>query len=117
MTFTSPSYLPSLEESQIPDDVALCDFVFNERYGRAPFAQSKDAFTCGLTGRSISALDQRKRVDLLARALSKEMGWRVNEGNEFDKVVGIFALNTVSQSSNHTHKNIAFDLELLTPTR
>lgn len=101
MTFTSPSYLPSLEESQIPDDVALCDFVFNERYGRAPFSQSKDAFTCGLTGRSISALEQKSRVDLLARALSKEMGWKVNEGNEFDKVIGIFALNTVNFPTLH----------------
>jgi hypothetical protein len=36
------------------------------------------------------------RVEHLARALSKEFGWQPNEGTEWDKVVGIFALNTVS---------------------
>ncbi len=35
------------------------------------------------------------RVDYLARALSNEFGWHPNEGTEWDKVIGIFALNTV----------------------
>ena len=35
------------------------------------------------------------RVDHLARALSKEFGWEPNKGTEWDKVIGIFALNTV----------------------
>lgn len=35
------------------------------------------------------------RVEHLARALSKEFGWRPNKGTEWDKVIGIFALNTV----------------------
>lgn len=36
-----------------------------------------------------------ERVDHLARALSKEFGWQPNQGTEWDKVAGIFALNTV----------------------
>lgn len=35
------------------------------------------------------------RVEQLARALSKEFGWAPNKGTEWDKVIGIFALNTV----------------------
>jgi hypothetical protein len=35
------------------------------------------------------------RVEHLARALSKELGWQPNRGTEWDKVAGIFALNTV----------------------
>jgi ribosome assembly protein SQT1 len=37
------------------------------------------------------------RTDRLARALSKEFGWEPNQGTEWDKVAGIFALNTVRE--------------------
>ena len=35
------------------------------------------------------------RVESLARGLAKELGWEPNKGTEWDKVAGIFALNTV----------------------
>lgn len=35
------------------------------------------------------------RVESLAKGLAKEFGWSPNQGTEWDKVVGIFALNTV----------------------
>lgn len=41
------------------------------------------------------------RVEHLARALSKEFGWQPNKGTEWDKVVGIFALNTVCDKKDH----------------
>jgi len=34
-------------------------------------------------------------VELLAQVLAVELGWSVNEGSEYDKVVSVFALNTV----------------------
>lgn len=37
------------------------------------------------------------RTDRLARALSTEFGWQPNQGTEWDKVAGIFALNTVRE--------------------
>ena len=40
------------------------------------------------------------RVDHLAKGLAKEFGWEVNKGTEWDKVVGIFALNTVCLPSH-----------------
>jgi hypothetical protein len=39
--------------------------------------------------------EQKKQIDQLARALNKEFGWKVNEGSEYDKVVNVFAFNTV----------------------
>src|SRR4051794_1279027 len=100
MTFKAPSFVPSLPE--VPDTVPLPEFIFDEQYGRCPVSRSLDAYTCGLTGLSISAQEQKARVSHLARALSEELGWAVNEGSEYDKVAGIFALNTVSCSGNRT---------------
>jgi hypothetical protein len=37
----------------------------------------------------------KENVDHLSRTLSKELRWKVNGGSEYDKVAGIFALNTV----------------------
>ena len=74
----------------------LPEFMFDEQYGRYPMAKSKDPYTCGLSGKTIKAAkDQKTRIDHLARSLKKELGWEVNKGSEYDKVAGIFALNTV----------------------
>jgi hypothetical protein len=65
-------------------------------YGRCPLSQSRNPFTCGLTGKTYSALEFFQRSDHLARALSKRLSWQPNEGTPWDKVAGIFALNSVS---------------------
>lgn len=96
MVFHPPQRAPKLESP--PDDVAICDFMLDERYGRYPLGYSKDPFTCGVTGKSYSALDMADRVDYLARAMANEFGWHPNQGSEWDKVVGIFSVNTVSRS-------------------
>lgn len=97
MTFFPNDSLPPMPS--IPDNIPLCDFMFDERHGRRPYDESLDAYTCGLSGRKLSAHEQKERVELLSRALAKELHWRVNEGSESDKTVGVFALNTVSTMS------------------
>lgn len=104
MVFTPPAFVPKLPE--VPDTVPVFDFIFDEQYGRTSISTSKDAYTCGLTGRTISAKDQKDRYEHLARALAKEFGWKVNEGSEYDKVVGVFALNTVRASMSSAGKSI-----------
>lgn len=94
MVFRSPDWVPDLPNP--PDDVSICDFMLNDRYGRCPLAYSRHPFTCGMSGRSYSALDLADRVEFLARSLAKEFGWRPNQGSEWDKVVGIYSFNTVS---------------------
>ena len=93
MVFYPPSYVPKCPE--IPDTVPICDFMIDEQYGRKPVAESWDSYTSGMTGRTVTAKQQVDRVAPLARTLAKEFGWKVNEGTEYDKVVGVFALNTV----------------------
>ncbi|KAL8706179.1 MAG: hypothetical protein Q9201_000757 [Fulgogasparrea decipioides] len=69
--------------------------MLDEQYGRRPLDDSRPPFTCGLTGAQYSAPEVKDRVDKLARALSKELGWQPNKGTEWDKVAGVFSVNTI----------------------
>ncbi len=71
----------------------------SEAYGRCPIAKSRNPFTCGLTGKTYSVSEFFQRTDYLARALGKRMGWSPNEGTPWDKVIGVFSLNTVSEQT------------------
>lgn len=99
MGFRGPSWVPRQAIEFIPDSVPLCDFILDEKYGRAALASSKKPFVWGATGEGYTALQVRQRVDHLARALAHELKWRPNAGSEWDKSVCIFSLNTV-----RTHK-------------
>ena len=95
MVFYPPAWAPKLLFDP-PDTVSICDFVLDEKHGRLPLESSLDPYTCGISGKSYTAKEQKQRTEHLARALAKEFGWRVNEGTEYEKVAGVFALNTVS---------------------
>lgn len=94
MVFTPPQWVPKLPYDP-PDSIPISEFMLNEDYGRCPLDQARAPFTCGLSGAEYSALKVRDRVEKLARALSKELGWKPNQGSEWDKVIGVFSLNTV----------------------
>jgi len=79
----------------VPDSISLERFMFDENYGRHPMGYARPPFTCGITGRSFDAFEMKQRVEHLARALSKELNIRPDEGTEWDKVVGCFSLNTI----------------------
>lgn len=99
MVFYPPAWVPKLPFDP-PDSIPISEFMLNEKYGRHPLSKSKPPFTCGLTGKEYSALEVRERVDKLARALSKELSWNPNQGTEWDKVAGIFSVNTVCSMEN-----------------
>ncbi|RDW62156.1 putative phenylacetyl-CoA ligase [Coleophoma cylindrospora] len=69
--------------------------MLDEAYGRRPHNASKNPFTCGLSGKTFTGLEMVERVENLAKGLSNEFGWEPNKGTEWEKVIGIFALNTV----------------------
>ncbi|TVY53909.1 Acyl-CoA ligase easD [Lachnellula cervina] len=92
MVFTPPSWVPKLRGAYTAPKL---EFMLDEKHGRQPLKSSRNPFTCGLSGRTYTAAEQVDRVELLARSLSKVLGWQPNKGTEWDKVIGIFALNTV----------------------
>ena len=97
MVFTAPPWVPKLPFDP-PDSIPISEFMLNEEYGRHPLHHTRPPFTCGLSGAEYSALEVRDRVEKLARGLSKEFGWHPNQGTEWDKVIGVFSLNTVRSS-------------------
>lgn len=78
-----------------PDSIPLHEFWSNERYGRQPLSKSRNPYTCGVTGKTYTAAEMTERYQLLARSLAKRMGWRVNEETPWDKVIGLFSLNSI----------------------
>ncbi|KAF2743311.1 phenylacetyl-CoA ligase-like protein [Sporormia fimetaria CBS 119925] len=94
MPFYPPSWVPKLPVDP-PDSISVADFVLEENWGRHPLGHAKAPFTCGLSGKSYSMLEVKERVDLLARGLSKELGFEPNTGSEWDKVIAVFSLNTL----------------------
>lgn len=97
MPFYPPAWVPKMPMDP-PDSISLEEFMLNPKYGRHAIEKSQDPFTCGISGKSYSALEMKDRVDQLARGLSKELGFRPNEGTAFDKVIGVFSVNTVSSA-------------------
>lgn len=85
-----------------PDSVPIWEFMTDEKTGRHPLAKSRNPLTCGLSGKTYTVTEQVKRTDHLSRALAKRMGWAPNEGTAWDKVAGVFSLNTVGRPALHT---------------
>ncbi|KAL1959914.1 hypothetical protein VTO42DRAFT_582 [Malbranchea cinnamomea] len=95
MVFKPPSWVPTVPLNSIPDSIPVCDFILDEQYGRAKLSSSKAPFVWGTVGKGGSAVELPKRVEYLARALAQELGWLPNHGTEWDKIIGVFSLNTV----------------------
>ena len=102
MVFTSPEWCIDLPVAP-PDSIPICDFILNETYGRHALDDSKPPYTCGLSGKEYSALQVKDRVENLAKAIGKDLGWTPNQGNEWEKVVGVYSLNTVREDGTHVY--------------
>ncbi|KAF9781944.1 hypothetical protein IL306_012666, partial [Fusarium sp. DS 682] len=93
MVFYPPSWAPKLPD--VPDSISVADFINTNKAGRKSFETSKNPYTCGLTGKSRTAKEVAQRVDFLARGLAKNIGFDPRDGTPWDRVVAIYALNTI----------------------
>ncbi|OTB03922.1 hypothetical protein M426DRAFT_321224 [Hypoxylon sp. CI-4A] len=94
MVFTPPAWVPQLPFDP-PDSIPIHEFWSSERYGRRSLLLSRNPFTCGITGKTYTTAEATERYELLARSLAKRLGWRVNEGSPWDKVVGVYSFNSI----------------------
>ncbi|KAH7121503.1 AMP-binding enzyme [Dactylonectria macrodidyma] len=78
-----------------PDSITIEEFINSDEYGRLPRADSRNAYTCGLTGQSLSAEDVHDRTSPLASALAQKLGLKPNKGVPLDKVIAIHSVNTI----------------------
>ncbi|PTB45151.1 uncharacterized protein TrAFT101_000610 [Trichoderma asperellum] len=94
MVFTPPSYVPQLPD--IPDSITIEEFLRDEKHGRLlPLAKSRNPYTCGLTGKTYTAVQVAERTDLLARAIGKRLGFNLHEETEWERVVAIYSVNAI----------------------
>ncbi|KJZ75725.1 hypothetical protein HIM_04882 [Hirsutella minnesotensis 3608] len=93
MVFVPPAWAPQLPD--LPDSITVGEFINSESYGRCPFASARNPYTCGISGKSHGPSHVARRVDCLARAIGKRLGFSPNEGTAWDRVVAIYALNTI----------------------
>lgn len=94
MVFYPPAWVPKLPFDP-PDSITVAEFTQNEVYGRCALEKSRNPFTCGITGKTYTTAESHARSDAIARALSRVMGWEPNVDSPWDKVVGVFSLNTI----------------------
>lgn len=105
LVWPSETYLPSLDQwltrgmADIPDTVSLPDFILDNKYRSVSHEQAKNPFTCGLSGKTYTSLEWKDRIGSLAKAVQQELGFQVNNGTEWEKVVGVYTLNTVRFAS------------------
>ncbi|KAL8810983.1 MAG: hypothetical protein Q9223_007628 [Gallowayella weberi] len=83
--------------------------MLNEQYGRKPLSDSRPPFTCGLTGHEYSAHEVKDRVYNLAKALSKELGWKPNGGSEEAR---IHRLSGISSPANAAYSQAELEYQL-----
>ncbi|KAJ6119141.1 hypothetical protein N7523_003421 [Penicillium sp. IBT 18751x] len=88
-------FLGRAQIGSIPDNIPINELMLNERYGRLPHDQSRDPYTCGLTGKTYSSREMVDRVNLITRGLSKELCWVPNSGSEWNKTAVVFSINTI----------------------
>ncbi|PHH63368.1 hypothetical protein CDD81_6065 [Ophiocordyceps australis] len=95
MPFTCPSYVAPLA-FEPPDSIPIYEFLFDRsgEYGHLNQASLRPPFRCGLTGKAYQTGEVVERIERLAAAVAAELGVGVG-GNELDKVVAIFCVNTI----------------------
>lgn len=94
----TPSDVNSCSATDVPDSITIEEFFSNEKYGRTPFSQSRNPYTCGITGKTYTVSQVAKRTDHLSRAIAQILHFDPNEGTEWDRVVGLYSLNTVRKA-------------------
>lgn len=99
MVFTSPAWVPEIG-CKIPTSIPVGQFVLEGRRSTLPQPSDKAAFLCAVSGKSYSIQQLEDCVESLAKSLCNELEWSPNRGSSWDKVIGIFCVNTVSYQSD-----------------
>lgn len=94
--FYPPSWAPKLNDNDIPDDISLGEFVFNDKYRPHKCDASPAPFINSIDGAAYSVHETQERIEWLAAGLASELGIQNGQGDEWDRVVSIFAVNNVS---------------------
>lgn len=103
--FVAPPWAPTVNDADIPDHFSLLNFVFDDDYRPFKSNESPAPFIDGISGLAYTVLETRQRIEWLAAGLASQLGIDCAHGSALDRVISIFAVNNVSDSSPRTKKN------------
>ncbi|KAH6970322.1 hypothetical protein DER45DRAFT_582417 [Fusarium avenaceum] len=92
--FFPPSWV-SEPTMDAPDSITIEEFVNSDKHGRRPIRDSRIAYTCGYTGKSLSSWDVHDRTTPLSAAIATKLGLEPDSGSPLDKVIAVHAVNTI----------------------
>lgn len=98
MVFYPPAWAPSLSDADIPDDMPLEEFLFDDRYRPRKCADSPPPFVDSVDGTGSDVQETQRRIGWLAAGLAKQLDIHDVHGDVWERVVSIFAINNVSSS-------------------
>lgn len=94
MVFYPPSCTPDLPGIP-PSDCTIEQFVTNEKWRPVSLKEARPPLSDAHGRSRHSSLQVLERIDFLARGFGRLLDWRPDDGDDWRKVMGIFALNTV----------------------
>ncbi|KEZ41351.1 hypothetical protein SAPIO_CDS7464 [Scedosporium apiospermum] len=94
MVFYPPSWVPALPA--VPDSITIEQFMNDETYNRKPLRESRNPYTCGITGKTYTAQETKERTNFLSRAIGKRLEFAPNDdATPWEKVVAVFSVNAI----------------------
>ena len=95
MAFYKTAWAPSLTDADIPDDVSLSDFLFDDNFRPRKCEDSPKPFIESVDGSGYDIAETRRRIEWLAAGLASKLGIDDISGDVWQRVVGLFAVNNV----------------------
>ena len=96
MVFYPPEWAPRLTDADIPDDVPLAEFLFDDQYRPRKCSDSPPPFIDSVSGIGHGMLETKKRIEWLAAGLASQLEINDISGDALKRVVGVFTVNNVS---------------------
>ncbi|PKS06118.1 hypothetical protein jhhlp_007434 [Lomentospora prolificans] len=94
-SFYPPSWAPRLTDADIPDDISLSEFLFNDKFRPRKCEDSPPPFIDSVSGEGYDILETQRRVEWLAAGLANQLGIEDESGDVWKRVVSVFAVNNI----------------------
>ena len=98
MSLFRPAWVPTLADADIPDDVSLSDFIFDDSLRPRRCADSPPPFVDSISGKGVDIAETQRRIEWLAAGLASKLGIEDVSGDVWQRVVGLFTVNNVREN-------------------
>ncbi len=95
MTFHSPSWAPTFNDFEVPDNIPLSEFLFDDRFRPRKCDNSPPPFIDSIDGKGYSVAEVKHRIEWLAAGLAQHLNLDDVTGNQWERVISIFTTNNV----------------------